>query len=84
LDPLFDEDASRLKEQVAAAHLALLRIFEEPQAADSGLVSAIDALVAAHTAMEQRIAQHILLLRPNLTTEQIRCLVGLCRGSAQG
>ena len=83
LDPLFDEDASRLKEQAAAAHVALLRVFEDPQAIASGLTSAIDTLVAAHTAMEQRVAQHVLLLRPHLSPGQIRCLVGICRRSAQ-
>ena len=83
LDPVFDEDASRLTEQVAAAHVALVRIFEDPQASDSGLASAIDTLVAAHTAMEQRVAQHVLLLRPHLSSEQIRCLVGICRGTTQ-
>ena len=83
LDPLFDEDVSRLREQVAAAHVALLRVFEEPKANDAAFSSAIDALVAAHTALEQRIAQRVLLLRPHLTSGQIRCLIGLCRGPAQ-
>ncbi len=81
LDPLFDEDASRLKEQVAAAHVALMGVFEEAGPLDSRFDSAINALAAAHLAMEQRVAQHVLLLRPHLTSEQIRCLIGLCRGS---
>lgn len=79
LDPLFDEDASRLREQVADAHVALVRVFEAEEAPEGGLDSAIDALVAAHTAMEQRVSEHVLLLRPHLTTEQIRSLVGLCQ-----
>ncbi len=80
LDRSFAQDAANLKDQVAAAHAALLRVFDDPQAGDSAFNSAVDALVTAHTAMEQRVAQHVLLLRPHLSSDQIRCLVGICRG----
>ena len=79
LDPLFSEDASRLKAQVADAHVALLGVFEKEGAPGAELDSALEALVTAHTAMEQRVAQHVLLLRPHLTSEQTRSLVGLCQ-----
>ncbi len=80
LDPQFETEAARLREQIAAARAALLSVFQDSQVRPAQFASAVEGLVAAHDAMEQRAARHVLLLRPHLTSEQIRRLVGMCRG----
>ncbi len=82
LDPSFDADASRLREEVASAQAVLARTFEDPLSTEASVTSAIDTLLGAHAAAEQRVTQHVLLLRPHLSPEQVHALVVLCRGSA--
>jgi hypothetical protein len=41
-------------------------------------------LISAHSQIERRIAKHVLVLRPYLTIEQQKWLIGLCRRSQSG
>ena len=56
----------------------LLASLEDTQVTEQELATKVETLVEAHKALEKRVAQHIVLLRPRLTQEQRDQLGGLC------
>ena len=80
-DSDFEADSMRLRDILLAERTKLLAIFEYPQSTDEELLQQIDKLILAHSQIERRIAEHVLVLRPYLTVEQQKWLIGLCRRS---
>jgi len=83
-DPGFDADSARLRDSLLAARTNLLTLFENPQSTGEQLLQQIDKLIEAHSQIEQRITEHVLVLRPYLTVEQQKWLIGLCRRMHEG
>ena len=79
-DPDFEQECLSLRERLYEAHTDLVASFENAQIAEEELTARLDDLVAVHAALEKRVAQHIVLLRPLLSQEQQDLLSGLCRG----
>ena len=82
-DPSFETDSEQLRDILLAERTKLLAIFEDPKSTDEELLQQIDRLILAHGQIERRIAEHVLVLRPYLTVEQQKWLIGLCRRSQQ-
>lgn len=82
-DPGFDEQCREYCMQLTMKRGELLAAFENDQASNDEILRKTDELIKAHTTLERRIISHILILRPFLTGEQQRLLVGLC-GSCPG
>ena len=80
-DSGFEADSTRLRDILVAERAALLALFENPESTDEELLQQIDRLILAHSQIERRIAEHVLVLRPYLTVEQQKWLIGLCRRS---
>jgi hypothetical protein len=80
-DSGFETDSIRLRDILLAERTKLLVLFEDPQSTDEELLQQIDKLILAHGQIERRIAEHVLVLRPYLTVEQQKWLIGLCRRS---
>ncbi|KPK43522.1 MAG: hypothetical protein AMJ65_05545 [Phycisphaerae bacterium SG8_4] len=78
-DSGFEADSMRLRDILMAERAALLALFEDSKSADEELLQQIDKLILAHSQIERRIAEHVLVLRPYLTVEQQKWLIGLCR-----
>ncbi len=78
-DPNFEQECLSLRERLFQGHADLVARFEDAQVAEEELTVVVDDLVAAHAALEKRIAQHIVLLRPGLSQEQRDLLSGMCR-----
>jgi hypothetical protein len=78
-DPDFEADAARLRDALLAERAKLLAVFEDSQTRNDGLLQQIDKLISAHSQIERRIARHVLVLRPHLTADQQKWLIGLCR-----
>lgn len=78
-DPNFEADAAQLRDALLAERAKLLAAFEHPQTASDGLLTQVEKLISAHSQIERRIARHVLVLRPHLTAEQQKWLIGLCR-----
>lgn len=78
-DPYFEQDAAQLRNSLLAERASLLASFEDTNTTNEGLVAQIEKLISAHSQIERRIARHVLVLRPHLTTDQQKWLIGLCR-----
>ena len=78
-DPGFEADSLRLRDVLLAERAKLLSAFEYPQSSNEGLLQQLDRLISATSEIERRIAEHVLVLRPHLTVEQQKWLIGLCR-----
>ena len=83
-DPNFDAESAVLRDRLCEVHAELVASLEEANLTERELSANIDLLITAHEALEKRVAQHIVLLRPQLSQEQRDLLGGLCRGSAHG
>lgn len=82
LDPNFEEQCIVLRDRLYEAHTNLLASLEDAQMTEQELAAKVDALIEAHDALEKRVAQHIVLLRPQLSQEQRDQLGGLCSRNA--
>ena len=78
-DPDFEADAAQLRDSLLAERAKLLAAFEDPRTTNDELLAQIERLISAHSQIERRIARHVLVLRPYLTTDQQKWLIGLCR-----
>lgn len=77
-DPDFEVEAENLCNVLIAERQKLLSSFLNSQSSDDELMQQIDNFVSAHSRLEKRILQHILVMRSGLTDEQLKQLVGLC------
>jgi hypothetical protein len=80
-DPDFETATADLRNVLLAERATLLSVFEDPKSKDDQLLQQIERLITAQSRIERRIARHVLVLRPYLTVEQQRRLIGLCRRS---
>ena len=77
-DPAFAADSKILRQQLLQHRSKLRAMFEDPEATDHDLMQEVDRMIAAHKAIEKRVAEYVVLLRPHLTQEQQKWLIGLC------
>ena len=80
-DPDFEANSMNLRDALMTERAKLLSMFENPNSGDDELLQQIERLISTHSWIERRIAEHVLVLRPYLTVEQQKWLVGLCRRS---
>ena len=80
-DSEFEREAADLRNVLLGEREKLLSLFEDPDSSDDQLLRQIERMVTAHSRIERRIVRHVLVLRPYLTAEQQKWLIGLCRSS---
>jgi len=80
-DPDFDANSMNLRDALVTEREKLLSIFENPNSGDAELLQQIEKFISTYSWIERRIAEHVLVLRPYLTVEQQKWLIGLCRRS---
>jgi hypothetical protein len=78
-DPDFEAESVQLRNALMTERDKLLAMFENPGSGDDELLQQIDKFISTHSWIERRIAEHVLVLRPYLTIEQQKWLIGLCR-----
>ncbi len=78
-DPNFESEALSLNDDLVSKREKLLSIFQNPQSSDSDLLEQIDSLISTHSKIERILAEHVIVLRPYLTNEQQKWLIGLGR-----
>jgi len=83
-DPDFEADSINLRNALMTEREKLLSMFENPNSGDDELLQQIEKLILMHSSIERRIAEHVLVLRPYLTVEQQKWLIGLCRRLESG
>lgn len=79
MDPDFETNSAELRSDLMTEREKLLLIFENPESSDKELLQQIENFISTHSSIEKRIAAHVLVLRPYLTVEQQKWLIGLCR-----
>lgn len=82
-DPNFEAECTMLRDRLYEAHASLVAGLESAQATEQELTAKVDALIEAHNRLEKRVAEHIVLLRPQLSQRQRDQLRELCRGGAR-
>ena len=80
-DSEFEKEATDLRNLLLGEREKLLSLFEDSDSEDDQLLQQIERLVTAQSRIERRIVRHVLVLRPYLTVEQQKWLIGLCRRS---
>lgn len=78
MDPDFDQQCQKLCTELETQRAELLAAFENDQTSDDEILRKTDELIKAHTSLERRIISHIIIVRPFLSSQQQRRLVGLC------
>jgi hypothetical protein len=81
-DPNFAEQSAALRERLYEVHADLVASLERTEMTGQELAAKIEAVIEAHETLEKRVAQHIVLLRPQLSPEQRDRLCDECRGGA--
>jgi len=82
-DPNFDGECTLLRDRLYEAHANVLASLENVHSSEPELTAQVEALIEAHNALERRVAQHVVLLRSQLTPPQLDQLCELCRGGGR-
>jgi hypothetical protein len=80
-DADFEAETANLRNILLTERARLLSMFEDPESGGEQLLQQIERLTSAHSDIERRVVKHVLVLRPYLTVEQQKWLIGLCRRS---
>lgn len=84
-DTAFAADLQQLRASLEAKRTALAAALGNPETPDAQILAHVEAVIAADSALERRVAQYLLAVRPHLTSDQQRRLFGLCAdGIRQG
>ena len=78
-DPDFEANSMNLRDALMTEREKLLSMFENPNSGDGELLQQIEKFISTYSWIERQIAEHVLVLRPYLTVEQQKWLIGLCR-----
>ncbi|MBE3097534.1 MAG: hypothetical protein IMZ44_10465 [Planctomycetes bacterium] len=78
VDPTFGDDVRALLEVLHSERKGLAGVLEDPATPDEHILEHMESVIAGHDALERRVARHVLLIRPHLTAEQQKRLMGLC------
>jgi len=84
LDPGFKVESTELTEAVFKEHKQLALLLDNLTTNDNEIWQQLETLLEVRAQRERRISQHVLLIRPLLSTEQQKVLVGLCAQCGQG
>lgn len=76
-DPDFNGQAATLRADLAEQRDALAGLLEAPDSSDETLTRQVERVIAAHDALERRVARHVLAIRKHLTPSQAKRLMGL-------
>ncbi len=69
-DPNFESQCAALQNRLSEAYTSLAAGLENMQMTDQQLTMKVNTLIEARNALEKRVAQYIVLLRPQLSQEQ--------------
>jgi len=76
-DPDFNRQAATLRAELAKERDALAGLLETTASSDEILTQQVERVIAAHGALERRVARHVLAIRKHLTPSQAKCLMSL-------
>jgi len=82
--PTFDSEAIKLADDLRQRRHELAQLLESEDAADTAVLEQVELVIKAHSALERRVARHVLAIRKHLTPTQQKRLMGLCARQVRG
>jgi hypothetical protein len=79
-DPNVEEQCAALRDRLYEVHEDLVASLGNAQTSGEELMTKVEDLIEAYSALEKRVARHVVLLRPQLSQQQRQHLSDLCRG----
>lgn len=83
VDPDFRIERGKLESALAAERERLAHLFEQSAVPDDELLAQVERVIAAHDALERRVARYLLAVRPHLSAQQQRRLFERCAGDVR-
>ena len=83
-DPAFETEATVLRENVHGARERLAALMEASEVSEPDVLSQVDRVTAAENALQRRVTQYVLRIRPHLTSVQQQNLMALCAQAVRG
>jgi Spy/CpxP family protein refolding chaperone len=84
LDPEFEAESTELAKTVSEEHEQLALLLETPSTNDNNILQQLEKLLESRARLERRTSRHVLLIRPHLSPEQQKILVGLSANCGRG
>ena len=82
-DPDFGPQARTLRSSLDKERDALAGLLEGPATTDEAVMQQVERVITAHSALERRVAVHVLAIRKLLAPEQAKRLMGLAARSVR-
>jgi len=76
-DPSYEQDLESVRQQVFGARDALGEAMATEDVSDDRLLELLDEMLAAHGRLDRRVAEHVVIMRTELTIGQQKMLIGL-------
>ncbi|MBM4037182.1 MAG: periplasmic heavy metal sensor [Planctomycetes bacterium] len=77
-DPRFATETDALRTDLCEKREALAALLEDPQSPKDRILAQVEQVIAAQDTLTRRVAQHLVAIRPLLTPEQQKQLMGAC------
>lgn len=84
LNPGFEAESSELAKTVSKEHEQLALLLETLSINDNDILQQLEKLLEARVQLERLTSRHVLLIRPHLSPEQQKILVGLSANCGRG
>ena len=78
VDPSFVDERWSLQRSLDQARTKLALLFEDKGVSDGALREQVELVIAAHNALERRVAEHLIAVRPHLAPGHQKTLFCLC------
>jgi len=79
LDPEFEQQSFEMSSSLRDFYHQLALLLEDPNTSEDAVWEHLDNLFELRNQLDRRIAQHVLLIRPHLTPEQLNILISLSK-----
>lgn len=84
IDPAFENERWSMQRALDQARTELAALFEDDAAPDDALRQQIEVVIEKHNALERRVAEHLIAVRRQLTSEDQKKLCSLCAKRVRG
>jgi len=79
LDPEFDQQSFEISSTLRDYYHQLALLLEDPNTSEEAVWGHLENLLELRNQLDRRLAQHVLLIRPHLTPQQLNILMGLSK-----
>jgi len=77
LDPEFDQQSFEISSTLRDYYHQLALLLEDPNTSEETVWEHLENLLEMRNQLDRRLAQHVLLIRPHLTDQQLKTLISM-------